>query len=735
MDRNKYLKLNGQTVAILGITVTLFLSAPVPSKALENTATPVKVAETTSSKVTDNVSSKPADNTSSNVTDTPSPSNKKEENITPPSKTVSNALTTNQTADNIPPITKVQENQIIEITSGNGIWSVPYGLSGANYIGSTNDYATKEVQLIQKMTLNNVLWYQFSVNGKVIGWLDSRVLSHLTNMQEINEDAVMGATSTNGIWSVPYGVNGAYYIDTADRYAYRDMKLVEKANFGSITWYKFSVDGKVIGWIDAKALDKGEVIPSNLTVMIGNTYNNGVWSVPYGIVGASYLGNTNDYAYQTVQVIKSVKRGNTTWYQVSINGKVIGWIDGKNAVTDAENVPVENNIVMIGGSAGPSDGVWSVPYGDYSAKWIASVSDYSYKQVEVLQSIKKQGVTWSKIKVDGKVLGWIDARTLSNMIINNEDRVALIGDTNGHAVWTLPYGEKNAQYIAPASSFINNPIHIIESLRLGNVNWYHFKADGYGEGWIDARAISVATDIRTVDGIYHVSSSQDHGVWTRPYGMQNASWAGSASDFTNMNLTIRMAINYNGVTWYEFIDQKGRMNWIDSRAMSNGSVYPHLNVPIIEQRDPYFPSRNLISGCEITAVTMMLQYAGANVDKVQLAYEMPYHSYDPNQGYVGNPFGSGWTIYPPALMNLVTKYTGSAINLTGQDVKDQLSKNHPVVAWMTMHGFTVHAITLTGFDDNNIYYNDPWTGEKDARMSQYDFYYNWSTQNKRAISY
>ncbi|RKQ32729.1 hypothetical protein D8M06_12045 [Oceanobacillus halophilus] len=159
-----------------------------------------------------------------------------------------------------------------------------------------------------------------------------------------------------------------------------------------------------------------------------------------------------------------------------------------------------------------------------------------------------------------------------------------------------------------------------------------------------------------------------------------------------------------------------------------------LNVPIIGQQ-PELPT-----GCEITAVTMMLQFKGINVDKIALANEMPRHVEDPNLGYVGDPFTpDGWTIYPSALIDLIEKYAGSANNLTGKtndDLENQLSNNIPVVVLVSsMHGFTVHAITLTGFDDEHYYYNDPWTAEKDIKITKKEFNEIWQGQKNRAISY
>ncbi len=53
-------------------------------------------------------------------------------------------------------------------------------------------------------------------------------------------------------------------------------------------------------------------------------------------------------------------------------------------------------------------------------------------------------------------------------------------------------------------------------------------------------------------------------------------------------------------------------------------TYYRAMAPLIGQR-PELPT-----GCEITATTMMLQFAGANVTKLSLAKEMPRSS-DPNK--------------------------------------------------------------------------------------------------------
>ncbi|MBF2599888.1 C39 family peptidase [Listeria seeligeri] len=210
------------------------------------------------------------------------------------------------------------------------------------------------------------------------------------------------------------------------------------------------------------------------------------------------------------------------------------------------------------------------------------------------------------------------------------------------------------------------------------------------------------------------------------------------------NKTKFKAIAKTSNNWYR-LSYKGKKGYVSGKYVKTVSATKptpapstpkivQMNVPLIVQR-PQLPT-----GCEITNIAMMLRYAGKNVDKVKLAKEMKRHKSNPNYGFVGNPFSrSGWTIYPPALMSQVKKHAGSAKNMTGTSlsgIKTQLNKKRPVVAWVSnFHGFSVHAITITGYDKNNFYYNDSWSGQKNARISQSYFNTCWNKQAKRAISY
>lgn len=146
------------------------------------------------------------------------------------------------------------------------------------------------------------------------------------------------------------------------------------------------------------------------------------------------------------------------------------------------------------------------------------------------------------------------------------------------------------------------------------------------------------------------------------------------------------------------------------------------------------------TGCEITAVTMMLNFAGKKVSKYQAAKIMPRSS-NPNKGFVGSPykkFPLGFWVAPGGVKPVAQHYLGKSKIMTNcsiNAIKQKLLRSHLVVVWVGMFdGISNHAITLTGYHGNTLYYNDPWTGTK-RKISVAKFKIHWALDGHRAISY
>jgi uncharacterized protein YvpB len=192
-----------------------------------------------------------------------------------------------------------------------------------------------------------------------------------------------------------------------------------------------------------------------------------------------------------------------------------------------------------------------------------------------------------------------------------------------------------------------------------------------------------------------------------------------------------------------------------------------LTAPAIRQ----YPE--LPSGCEVTSLTMMFQYYGIAKGKMELLPELkrdktplkrnPDGSIafwgNPNLGFVGEITGAskGFGIYHGALFELQKKYIPTAVDLTKQPfdkLEQQLREGIPSVVWTTINfqvpeswvvwdtpigpiqtTFMEHAVLLVGFDESNVYVNDPVSGKSNVKIDKAQFLETWEAMGRQALSY
>ena len=160
--------------------------------------------------------------------------------------------------------------------------------------------------------------------------------------------------------------------------------------------------------------------------------------------------------------------------------------------------------------------------------------------------------------------------------------------------------------------------------------------------------------------------------------------------------------------------------WIDEDWVPEEIL---MDVPVFNQQILGLPT-----GCEIVALAMLIN-KHVEIDVFCLLYEMPRND-DPLLGFRGDPFTrGGFTILPPALLEMTERHIGSAVDMTGasiEDIQAQLALGRPVLAWVRgMFGFNVHVITLTGFNQYGFFYNDPWLGGVNEFITYRDFLAMW----------
>lgn len=229
-------------------------------------------------------------------------------------------------------------------------------------------------------------------------------------------------------------------------------------------------------------------------------------------------------------------------------------------------------------------------------------------------------------------------------------------------------------------------------------------------------------------------------------------------------------------------------NWLEINPTSKSITYAHemesllvypllekepihevfqIEVPVIGQY-PQLPR-----GCEVTSLAMLLNYAGVDVDKMELAANIkkdstPYqkandHVYfgNPNQGFVGDMYNlanPGYGVYHEPIADLAKTYLKDKVHdfsgfsfsqilyyiNTGQPVWvitnatfEKLDTN-AFQTWDTDEGpvtitMREHSVLITGYDQDYIYFNDPLSAEK-RKVPIASFREAWIQMGRQAIT-
>lgn len=222
-----------------------------------------------------------------------------------------------------------------------------------------------------------------------------------------------------------------------------------------------------------------------------------------------------------------------------------------------------------------------------------------------------------------------------------------------------------------------------------------------------------------------------------------------------ISVTILIMIIIGGIIGFEnkttIIDE---YDWLTLKSETK------LNVPI-ESQFPEYPN-----GCEVTSLSMLLNYYNVDVTKQTLArnikhvpsFEGGKYRGNPHKGFVGymTIANAGWSVYDEPLYDVAQKYTDRIRNYTGHsfiEVMKLVSNGHPVMiittlkfkpvndmqTWETKSGKvkvtpSSHACVITGYNKKEqiVYVNNPY-GQKNQKVSWKNLEGSFNQQGKQAL--
>lgn len=194
-------------------------------------------------------------------------------------------------------------------------------------------------------------------------------------------------------------------------------------------------------------------------------------------------------------------------------------------------------------------------------------------------------------------------------------------------------------------------------------------------------------------------------------------------------------------------------NNIAVKGNSQNMIKPNsykLNVPLYSQVSPSF----IPMGCECVSAQMAFSYKGLDIDIHNFINEVPF-SYDPREGFVGDMYsivyynGTVPTVWPEGLIKSIKNYRPNsyvANGITLDNIENEILAGNPVIMWYAWQPTNIalltsgspiysstalHAVLAVGYDEENLYINDPALGYR--KLNKDIFYKKYESYGSRAL--
>ncbi|EAW7136456.1 GW domain-containing glycosaminoglycan-binding protein [Listeria monocytogenes] len=417
----------------------------------------------------------------------------------------------------------------------------------------------------------------------------------ILTQKSISGKATVTSPTGNGVWTLPYKVKGVKSVSPASTYANKDIDLVSVATTKRGTYYQFKYNGKVVGWVDAKALtiydsvnyDKVNVGRAKITSPVSN----GIWSKPYNVYGREFVTNATTYAQQEIKLLREAQTAKGTYYQFSINNKTIGWID-KRALTiyPYDSIVSSKNVSLDGQITNPTgNGIWSKAYKLEGTTSVAPASNYANQDVNINQQIETQHGIYYNININGKNIGWLDQKAIT-LYDEEEYNKAVsfdgtIKNVKSNTIWTKPYRTVGTKSVGPAETYLNKDVQKIREAKTPKGIYYQFKSSGKVIGWLDQKAFDVYDNIlynKAVNMEAVVENVDGNAVWSAPYKSKGVQGITVASTYKNKTVKLTREAQTNRGTYYEFSYNGKVIGWLDKKAFK---FYNTLEYDEVYNRD------------------------------------------------------------------------------------------------------------------------------------------------------
>ncbi|MBC1509932.1 GW domain-containing glycosaminoglycan-binding protein, partial [Listeria sp. FSL L7-1515] len=383
----------------------------------------------------------------------------------------------------------------VKTAPGNAVWTKPYKTEGASLVNQLSVYSGKKMRILREAKTPITTWYQFSVDGKTIGWVDTRALTTfytqsmekpITLTRYVDPKKTAAALYTLPVEDPPIKRT------TLNTYKTKKLTVDKQATIEGQLWYRLRDGSTFIGWTKAANLtatnpfdpieyDKAVTAYSRVKTAPGNA----VWTKPYKTEGASLINQLSVYSGKKMRILREAKTPITTWYQFSVDGKTIGWVDTR-ALTTFYTQSMEKPITLTRyvDPKKTAAALYTLPVEDAPIKR-TTLNTYKTKKLAVDKQATIEGQLWYRLRDGSTFIGWTKAANLT--ATNPFDPIeydkavtaySRVKTAPGNAVWTKPYKTEGANLINQLSVYSGKKMRILREAKTPITTWYQFSVDG-----------------------------------------------------------------------------------------------------------------------------------------------------------------------------------------------------------------------------------------------------------------
>lgn len=482
-----------------------------------------------------------------------------------------------------------------------GLWSSP--LNGSSKVGSLSDHKNKVVSVLREARTTRGTWYQLQSQGKILGWVNENHITYykgypnvITSETKVNNQyALVKSDSVAGIWNSP--LNGAKKVDSTSSYNGKMLEVYSKAEIsGGKTWIQIGYDGKIIGWINKDFVDYYTSYPNIILdereiktgfgVPKNDKLTSGIWSSP--LSGSTKVADLKNYKGKVFEVIKEAETPRAVWYQIKIDGEIIGWVN-KDFIDFTVTYPsvVISERQMSGyavGNKGTTAAIWSTPVS--GAEKQANVSDYTNTVLEVVKEAETTRGTWYQVAENGKVIGWVNKEfvtysTSKPEVILSEKELdsdyVMMKKNSEFSIWASPL--KGAAKVADSTKYIDTVLAALTEAKTTRGTWLKIALNETTVGWINKEAVvyytsfpSLVLEEKEHSGYIVTKPDSSIGIWSTP--LTGATKVADASIYSSTVLEVLKESKTTRGTWYQVAKDGEAVGWINKEFVTYSASKP-----------------------------------------------------------------------------------------------------------------------------------------------------------------